>query len=145
MLLAAPHTHTQKSGVPLEGNDTIVYALFLIKSVFRMSPTADTALVVWSLSHVWFFCDLMDCSPPGSSVHGISQARILEWTAVSFTRRTSRPRDSTHVSCIGRWIPYLWATREALETSKSCLQRQIISWDLPAMQEQLLWFVKSQC
>ena len=90
----------------------------------------------------------MDCSPPGSSVHGTSQARILEWIAISFTRRTSRPRDSAHVSCIGRRIPYLWVTREALETywaSKSCLERQIISWDLPTMQEQLLWFVKSQC
>ena len=97
----------QKSGVPLEGNDIIVYALFLLKSVFKMSPTGDIALVVWSLTHVQFFCDLMDCSPPGSSVHGISQARILEWTAISFTRRTSQPRDSTHVSCIGRQIPYL--------------------------------------
>ena len=78
----------QKSGVPLEGNDIIVYALFLLKSVFKMSPPGDIALV-WSLSHVQFFCDLMDCSRLGSSVHGISQARILERIAISFTRRTS--------------------------------------------------------
>ena len=38
-------------------------------------------------------CDPMDCSPPGSSVHGISQARILEWVAISFSRGSSRPRD----------------------------------------------------
>ena len=44
----------------------------------------------------------MDCSPPGSSVHGISQARILEWVAISFSRGSSRPRDGTYVSCIGR-------------------------------------------
>ena len=40
----------------------------------------------------------MDCSPPGSSVHGILQARILEWGAISFPRGSSRPRDRTQVS-----------------------------------------------
>ena len=39
--------------------------------------------------------DPMDCSPPGSSVHGILQARILEWVAISFSRGSSRPRDQT--------------------------------------------------
>ena len=42
----------------------------------------------------------MDCSPPGSSVHGIFQARILEWGTISPSRGSSRPRDRTHVSCI---------------------------------------------
>ena len=45
-------------------------------------------------------CDLMDCSLPGSSVHGIFQARILEWGAISFSRGTFRPRDQTRVSHI---------------------------------------------
>ena len=45
-------------------------------------------------------CDPMDCSPPGSSVHGILQARILEWGAISFSRGSSRPSDQTQVSCI---------------------------------------------
>ena len=44
-------------------------------------------------------CDPMDCSPPGSSVHGILQARILEWGAISFSGWSSWPRDQTHVSC----------------------------------------------
>ena len=39
--------------------------------------------------------DLMDCSPPGSSVHGILQARILEWAAISFFRQSCRPRDGS--------------------------------------------------
>ena len=43
-------------------------------------------------------CDPVDCSPPGSSVHGILQARILEWVAISFSRGSSRPRDRTQVS-----------------------------------------------
>ena len=52
-------------------------------------------------------------TPPGSSVHGIFQARILEWVAISYSRESSRPRDRTRVSCIscnGRWILYHCAT-----------------------------------
>ena len=45
-------------------------------------------------------CNPMDCSLPGSSVHGILQARMLEWVAISFSRRSSRPRDQTHIPCI---------------------------------------------
>ena len=56
-------------------------------------------------------CDPMDCSLPGASVHGISQARILEWVAVSFSRGSSRPRDRTCISFIGKWILYRWATK----------------------------------
>ena len=54
-------------------------------------------------------------SPPGSSVLWISQARILEWVAISSSRGSSRLRDQTHlsVSCIGRRILYHWATRKA--------------------------------
>ena len=58
----------------------------------------------------------MDCSPPGSSVHGLSQARILEWGALSFSRESSWPTDRTHTSWIGRWVLYYWATREAAYT-----------------------------
>ena len=55
----------------------------------------------------------MDCSSPGSSVHGILQARILVWVAVSFSRGSSWPRDQTCSSCIDRWILYRWSTWEA--------------------------------
>ena len=48
-------------------------------------------------------CDPMDCSAAGSSVHGIPQARILEWAAISFSRGPSQPRDGTHVSCLLPW------------------------------------------
>ena len=53
--------------------------------------------------------DPMNCSPPGSSVHGISQARILVWVAISFSRESSPPRDRTsipHISCSGSWTLY---------------------------------------
>ena len=52
---------------------------------------------------------LWDCSTPGSSVHGILQARILEWVATLSSRGSSQPRDRTHisyVSCIGRGVLY---------------------------------------
>ena len=50
-------------------------------------------------------CDPMDCSPPGSTVHGISQARILEWVAISFSKGSSQPRDQTCISFIaGRFF-----------------------------------------
>ena len=52
-------------------------------------------------------------SPPGSAVQGILQARILEWVAISSSRGSSRPRDRTHISCIGRQILNHWATWEA--------------------------------
>ena len=53
------------------------------------------------------------CSLPASSVHGISQARMLEWVAIASSRRSSWPRDGNCISCIGSLILYHWATREA--------------------------------
>ena len=55
----------------------------------------------------------LDCSPPGTSAHGIFQARILEWVAIPFSRGSSWPRDRTQVSCIAGRCFNLWATREA--------------------------------
>ena len=66
-----------------------------------------------SLSVVSDSCDPTDCSPPGSSVHGISQVRILEWVGISFSRGSSRPRDWTWVSCTVGGFFTIWATREA--------------------------------
>ena len=48
----------------------------------------------------------MDCSLPGASIHGIFQARVLEWVAMSFSRGSFQPRDQTCVSCTGGWILY---------------------------------------
>ena len=58
-------------------------------------------------------CNPMDYSPPGSPVHGISQARILDWVAISFCRGSSPPGSQTRVSCIGRQVLCRWATWEA--------------------------------
>ena len=57
-------------------------------------------------------CNPMDCSLTGSSIHGVFQARVLEWVTISFSRGSSRPRDQTQVSCIGGRHFTIWATRE---------------------------------
>ena len=59
---------------------------------------------------IWLW-DVTDCSPPGSSVHGILQARVLEWVAVSYSRDASWPRDWTCTSCTGRRVLYRCASR----------------------------------
>ena len=69
-------------------------------------------------------CDLMDCSLPGSSVHGILQARTLEWVALPFSRGSSQPRGQTWVSCIAGRFFTLWTTREAWRRQKKVKMRK---------------------
>ena len=71
----------------------------MIKAVYE-KPTGNTIYVLATQSCL-ILGDPMDCSPPGSSVHGILQARILEWVAFPFSKGFSQPRDQTQVSCIG--------------------------------------------
>ena len=77
--------------------------------VFFFFPSLG-GVCVGMLSHVWFFWDSIDCSPPGFFVLGILQARILEWVDISFSRGYSWPRDQTCISgiaCIGMQIFFL--------------------------------------
>ena len=60
-------------------------------------------------------CSSMDCSPPVSSVHGILQARMLEWVAFPFSRWSSEPRDWTQVSHIAGRFFTIWTTREVYD------------------------------
>ena len=93
-------------------------------------------------------CYPVDCSPPGSSVHGILQARVLEWVAISSSRGSSQPRDRTQVSHIAGRCFNLWATREAMwETcvwpvgQKEPLEKgvadnsSILAWRIPWTEE----------
>ena len=63
-------------------------------------------------------CDPMDCNLPDSSVHGILQARILEWVAISYSRESSWPRNRTHISCIVGRLFIIWATNWLLVKDK---------------------------
>ena len=67
---------------------------------FRFLQYPQSFVVVLSLNCVQLYCDPMVCSPPRSSVHGIFQARILGWVAISFSRGSAQPRDWTCISCI---------------------------------------------
>ena len=74
-------------------------------------------------------CNLMDCSPPGPSVHGILQARILEWVAIPFSGALSWPKDRSWVSCTASRFFTIWATWGAhVFQSLSCVRLFAIPW-----------------
>ena len=119
-------------------------------------------------SHWWFVCAVslqlcptlcnhVDCSPPGSSVHGLSQARIPEWVAVSFSRGSFRTGHGTQVSCFAGRFFTIWATRDILAISHSlfidlsrkgfygisstCIQRESESiWGWPSSPDTVLLY-----
>ena len=123
-----------------------------------MGQTVCSLLTPEDLSHFFFpkpmcvclhaqsclnLCEPTDCSPPGSSVHGISQATILEWVAISSSRGSSQPSDWTHTYCvsfIGRrslchWAigPQAYAWQENLPCGHSILwkpfnERQLMQY-----------------
>ena len=69
----------------------------LVKKIMLQSILLDPLLVLITQLYLTL-CDPIDCSLPGSSAHGISQARILEWVAIPFSRESSQARDETQVS-----------------------------------------------
>ena len=77
-------------------------------------------------------CNHMDCSLASSPVHGISQAKILEWVAISFSRGSSQPKDQIQVSCIAGGLLYCrqissdWATREAFIAHRLLVMTSLI-------------------
>ena len=78
-----------------------VGTLFFLTVASQVLPQGlEHCSIAQVLSCVWHFCDPMDYSPLGFSVHRIFQARILEWAAISFSRGSSPPRDQTHISCV---------------------------------------------
>ena len=77
------------------------------------------------LSHVLLFCNPIDHSPPGSSVCGISQARILEWIAISFSSGSSWPQDQTCIYCIAG----------GFFTTKSPTHSSVLAWKIPGTAE----------
>ena len=74
-----------------------------VKRIQNFNTAMVKVLVTWLCLTL---CKPMNCSPPGSSVHGILQAGTLEWVAISSSRGSSRPRDQIYISCNGRWIHY---------------------------------------
>ena len=99
---------TSQMPLPLDGSLCMTLCL----------PTIECHEVRWGevAQSCPILCDPVDCNLLGFSVHGILQARILEWIAISFSRGSSRPRDWTQLSHIGGRRFNLWATREAYST-----------------------------
>ena len=94
----------------------------------RVGPQIQRIAHAYSVALLYpAVCNPMDCSSPGSAVHGVFPARILEWVAISYSRGSSQPRDQTHVSCI------------------SCISRQILnhctSQEAPFRDCAVYWYV----
>ena len=87
------------------------------------------------------------CRPhaPGSSVHGILQARVLEWVAISFSRGSSQPGDWTQVSCIAGGFVTVWATREAQLPNTSLIKKKYSLKERKESFYNLSWEGKTCC
>ena len=105
-------------------------------------------------------CNHVDCCPPGSSAHGIFQARILEWVAISCSRGSSQPRDRTPISdgsCTGRQVLHHWGTWEAPLFHVPCTSSSLAEFSseiadtfhmpvpLPHREPCELFFLHNQC
>ena len=114
-LCVDPHFHQACFFFFLKGLIFTFFFLFLVQVClmnslnFCESGESEVAQTCLTLGNP------MDCSLPGSSIHGIFQARILEWVAISFSRGSSQPRDWTQVLYTAGRIFIIWATREAEE------------------------------
>ena len=118
---------TISESIPLTSQPFIHFFFFPLAKPHFLCNFISYFLIIWDPSSVipQYVCvqvaqlrqtlwDSMDCSLQSSSVQEISQARILEWVAVSYSRGSFWPRDLAHVSCICRQILYHWATWEAV-------------------------------
>ena len=97
---------------------------YYLRKFWYLSDCGTSCLKVKVSSLCPTLCGLMDCSLPGSSVHGIFQARILEWVAIPFSRGSWQPRDWTQASRTGSGFLTVWATREALKALVKAIKRK---------------------
>ena len=88
-------------------------------------------------------CEPINCSLPSSSVHGILQARVLEWVAISFSRGSSRTRDPTRVSCMAGRRFTLWATRNV--KSLSWIRIFATPWTVAYQAPPSMGFSRQEC
>ena len=99
-----------------------------VKSKKKRSEKEDSAfqacLCAQSLSCVWLF-DPMDCSPPGSSAHGILQTRILEWVAIFSSRESSWPREPLHWQVVSLLLSHLGFKLLTLKPGALCQEISI--------------------
>ena len=92
-----------------------------VNSFLHREKLLSFAVVLCYTKTCLTLCNAMDCSLPGSSVHGILWARISEWIAIPFSRGFSQPKDRIWVSCIAGGFSTAWATKEATSLTQSNL------------------------
>ena len=118
-LLLGRKAMTDLDSILKSRNITLPTKAHLVKAMFFSS----SRVWMWELFHEEMsefaqscptLCNPTDCSLSGSSVHGIFQASVMEWIAISFSRGSSRPRNRTGVSCIAGRFFTSWAIRKAL-------------------------------
>ena len=152
-LLVSPLTHIQRQTTE---NCLVLHVSTQTPLVYLHSPNQLTVLGGFFTYQLWCFCfcliakscllfyDPLDCSPPGSNVHGISQARTLEWIAMPSSRGSSWLRDWTPVSCtVGRfftaqpprkrhqlWWSYPISSKEKMASGRPVLPWKHIPWNL---------------
>ena len=113
----------------------MLHTLSITLQVYAVSITTYSTELIGKFgcsvakSHPTFFCDRMDCSLPGSSVHGTPQARILKWVAISFSRGSSWPRGlNNHLLCSGLFTQL---SHEACMLSRfSCVRLFVFLWTM---------------
>ena len=88
----------------------LIYNVVLISVVQKRDFTTTYIHCYCCAQSNLTLCDPMNCSLPSSSVHEISQAGILQWVAISYSRVSSQPRDRTHVSCVSAWAGRFFTT-----------------------------------
>ena len=106
------------------GKNTGVGCHFLVQHIIKYIARIEVSKVKVAQSHPTL-CDSMDCSLSGSSVHGIFQARVLEWISISFSRGSFWPRNRTWVSCIASRRFTVWAMRSANCIAIGQVQRKV--------------------
>ena len=116
---SAFHPSRDMMGTPPQQTESTLRVRSIMWNILFANITAPTKLSAYCLECVCvlvaqsclILCDLMDCSLLGSSVHGILQARILEWVAISFSRGSSHPRDWTRSPALAGRFFTIWASK----------------------------------
>ena len=127
------HSHQQCTKVPLSSSSSLTFIIIFYSShssgarYYPILVLICISLIISDAEHLFTcsllvclvaqscltLCDPLDCSPPGSSVHGIFQIRLLEWVAISFSGGSSEPRDWPCISCMKGGLFTHWAIGEA--------------------------------
>ena len=142
-LLYHPPCELSSSSLKSQTDPPNILFCFQVKTVskVRASVISTSFSIFLGLSHVcccclgtqlWPIpCNPVDCSPSGSSVHGIFQARILQWVATPSFRGSSQPRYETWVSRIAGRFFTIWGTREAQKITNVSISTRELNPSLP--------------